>query len=164
MNFPLAISQHGWVSLPIIALLLAVSALSVRYQNDLLAAYQWRGQLNDVEEGQQVWIEFKSEFVASPDFSSALDSECVGFCDLLTNRNNDNENEWQSAISSTSNQSLHYQWARYESVGEESAEDEGVDLSVSYRLCATQNQQNYLCWWWREGKLISNGWVSITDS
>jgi len=158
MAFPLLTSQRGWVSLPIIALLLAVSALSVRYQEDVLAAYQWRGQLSDVEDAQQIWTAFKSEFTTSPDFLSALESECVGFCDLFTGQNNGHENKW--LFDSSNSQEIGYQWSRYESVGDV---DESADLSVSYRLCATQNQQDYLCWWWREGKLISNGWVSITD-
>lgn len=158
MNLSSLTSQRGWVSLPIIALLLAVSALSVRYQEDLLAAYQWRGQLSDIEEEKKFWTAFQSQFVTSPSFSSALDSECVGFCDVLTDQNNGNENEWQDDGSYNDNKQLDYQWSRYE------LEEEGVKVSVSYRLCATQNQQDYLCWWWRDDKLISNGWVSITDS
>ncbi|ETX11162.1 hypothetical protein MUS1_11680 [Marinomonas ushuaiensis DSM 15871] len=154
MTFLLSTSQRGWVSLPIIALLLAVSALSVRYQEDVLAAYQWRGQLSDVEDAQQIWTAFKSEFITAPDFSAAHDSECVGFCDLFTDQSNGHENAWRF-----DNQDVSYQWSRFELTVGESA-----DLSVSYRLCATQNQQDYLCWWWREGKLISNGWVSIINS
>lgn len=154
MTLSLLKSQSGWVSLPIIALLLAVSALSVRYQDDLLAAYQWRGQLSDIENEQKIWTVFKSEFITSPDFLSALDSECLGFCDLLTDQNHRHENTWQS-----DNQEIHYQWMRDELIG-----GEGIDLSTSYRLCATQNQQDYVCWWWRRGKQISNGWVRIADS
>ena len=156
MIFSLSRSQRGWVSLPIIALLLAVSALSVRYQEDLLAAYQWRGQLSDIEEEQKFWTAFQSEFVASPSFSSALDSECVGFCDLLEQQESDQEKTWQY-----SNQTFTYQWSRYEGSAEEESSSEPESSQTSYRLCATQNQQVYLCWWWRDGKLLSNGSLSV---
>jgi len=55
-------SQRGWVSLPIIALLLAISTLSMQYQQRLQASYLWQGQLNDIEIEQQVWMDFKARF------------------------------------------------------------------------------------------------------
>jgi hypothetical protein len=144
-------TQKGWISLPIIALLLAVSALSARYQETLLASYKWGGQLSDVAEEQEIWRFFRVGFVESPSFNLASLSACVGFCELASLQNTSQEKEWNH-----DGKVLNYQWTRYEKF------DVDTNLvETSYRLCATQNQQTYLCWWWRESKLISSGWVSI---
>lgn len=158
-------SQKGWVSLPIIALLLVVSSLSTHYQNTVMASYQWRGQLSDLEEDQQIWRDFIDNYVASPSFHLASLSGCVGFCDLLEQQTKDEESAWTK-----DGKTMHYQWSRYEqSEDEEESEEESGEgeseatsvIQTSYRLCATQNQQAYLCWWWRDGKLLSSGWVTV---
>ncbi|NLQ18424.1 hypothetical protein HGG82_12445 [Marinomonas sp. M1K-6] len=141
--------QRGWVSLPIIALLLAISALSSQYQQRLQAGYKWRGQLHDVEEGQQIWGDFYQAWVVAADFSSAKASACVGFCDLQQSAL---ERIWQS-----NDQWVYYRWERYVSVP-----DESENTHLSYRLCATQNQQQYRCWWWQESRLLASGWVSAS--
>jgi hypothetical protein len=161
MTFSLLISQRGWVSLPIIALLLAVSTLSTRYQETLLATYKWRGQLNDVEENQQIWVDFYTDVIASPAFHLATLGDCVGFCGLLEQQDSYQEQVWTQG-----DQTLNYQWSRYELSLEEKSDEAGSsseseNKQTSYRLCATQNQQAYLCWWWRDGKLLSNGWLSV---
>jgi len=142
--------QRGWISLPIIMLLLVLSTLSMQYQQRLQASYQWRGQLKDIESEQQVWTDFKQGFVVSPDFSSATLSACLGFCGL---GGSVQEKTWQKEA-----QSIHYQWLRYEA-----AVDESVSVVISYRLCASQNRQQYRCWWWRGETLFSQGWVSAAD-
>ncbi|MEP0073841.1 MAG: hypothetical protein ABJE79_14160 [Marinomonas sp.] len=148
------------MSLPIIALLLVISSLSTHYQETMLASYQWRGQLSDVEEDQQIWRDFMDDYVTSPSFHLATLSDCVGFCDLAEQQTNGEERAW-----SKDGQTLYYQWSYYDlSENEEESEDESEATSViqtSYRLCATQNQQAYLCWWWRDGKLLSSGWVAV---
>lgn len=153
-------NKRGWVSLPIIALLLVVSSLSTHYQETMLASYQWRGQLSDVEEDQQIWRDFMDYYVTSPSFHLATLSDCVGFCDLAEQQTSDEERTW-----SKDGQTLYYQWSHYDlSENEEESEDESETISViqtSYRLCATQNQHSYLCWWWRDGKLLSSGWVAV---
>lgn len=143
--------QNGWMSLPVIALLLVVSTFSVRYQEALFASYKWRGQLSDVAEEQEIWRVFHEGFVGSPSFNLANLSVCVGFCTLTRLQNTNQEKEWRH-----DGETLNYQWTRYEKLN--------VDTSLittSYRLCATQTQQTYLCWWWRDSKLLSSGWVSI---
>lgn len=143
-------AQRAWVSLPIIALLLAMSSLSMHFQERLMASYKWRGQVNEVELDQQIWTDFHQNLVASPGFASAIASECIGFCDLGKPIQ---EKTWQKA-----NQLVHYRWESYESL------PDGADNTKTfYRLCATQNQQQYRCWWWREDRLLSNGWVSVSD-
>jgi len=155
-------NQKGWVSLPIIALLLAISSLSTHFQNTMIVSYQWRGQLSDLEEDQQIWRDFIDDYVTSPSFHLATLSDCVGFCDLAEQQTSDEERTW-----SKDGQTLQYQWSRYdlsEDEDEDEAESEGETTPVirtSYRLCATQNQQAYLCWWWRDGKLLSSGWVTV---
>ncbi|MFT2096995.1 hypothetical protein ACMUMQ_01445 [Marinomonas sp. 2405UD66-6] len=164
-------NQKGWVSLPIIALLLAISSLSTHFQNTMIASYQWRGQLTDLEEDQQIWRDFIDNYVTSPSFHLAMLSDCVGFCDLAEQQASDEESTW-----SKDGQILRYQWSRYDlsedkdkdkdkdEDEDEEEESEGETTSViqtSYRLCATQNQQAYLCWWWRDGKLLSSGWVAV---
>ncbi|MEO9273853.1 hypothetical protein ABFY09_03255 [Marinomonas sp. 5E14-1] len=153
-------TQRGWVSLPIIALLLAISSLSTHFQNTMIASYQWRGQLSDLEEDQQIWRDFIDDYVASPSFYLATLSDCVGFCDLAEQQSSDEESTW-----SKGEQTLQYQWSRYD-LSEDDEESEGGTettsvTQTSYRLCATQNQQAYLCWWWRDGKLLSSGWVAV---
>jgi hypothetical protein len=149
MNVSLFRTQRGWVSLPIIALLLAMSSLSMHYQQRLLASYQWRGQVNEVEADQQIWSDFWQDLVESPSFTSATASVCVGFCALGEPVQ---EKTWQKA-----NQLMHYRWESYESLP-----DESDNTETFYRLCATQNQQQYRCWWWRESSLLANGWVSAS--
>ena len=149
MKASLMDKQRAWVSLPIIALLLAMSSLSMYFQETLLANYQWRGQLHEVEEEQQIWNSFWQTVVRSPTFDSAVASECVGFCELGELAP---QQSWQKE-----NQLLYYRWESYE---RKSEEDEPTQ--TSYRLCATQNQQQYRCWWWREGRLLSTGWVSAS--
>lgn len=139
--------QRGWVSLPIIALLLALSTLSVHYQQRLQAAFQWRGQLDDVNQEQQVWTEFVDQVVANPNFSIATPSECRGFCPIRIHSHNQ---RWQQG-----GQSLRYRWEGYQAVL-----DEPSRRSNFYRLCATQNQYQYRCWWWQESQLLSSGWVT----
>ena len=63
--------QRGWVSLPIIALLLALSTLSAHYQQGLQAGFKWRSQLNDVTEEQKIWADFYQAWVVSAHFSAA---------------------------------------------------------------------------------------------
>lgn len=149
MDFSLFRTQHGWVSLPIVALLLAMSSLSMHFQERLMAAYQWRGQENEVEADQKVWADFRQALVVSPSFTLATASECIGFCDL---GERSHEKTWQK-----DNQLVYYRWESYESLP-----DESDNTKISYRLCATQNQQQYLCWWWRENRLLANGWVSAS--
>ena len=141
--------QRGWVSLPIIALLLAMSSLSMHFQERLMASYKWRGQVNEVEADQQIWSDFQQALVASPSFASAKASECVGFCEL---GGSSQEKTWRK-----DNQLVHYRWESYESLP-----DESDNTQISYRLCATQNQRQYRCWWWRESRLLANGWVSAS--
>lgn len=140
---------RGWVSLPIIVLLLAISTVSVQYQQRLQASYQWRGQLNDIENEQQIWADFEQAFVLSPSFSSATLSPCSGFCALTLFGQ---EKTWQKDA-----QTLSYQWQRDEFIQQETGE-----TVVSYRLCASQNQQAYRCWWWRGDTLLSKGWVTAS--
>ena len=142
--------QRGWVSLPIIALLLALSTLSAHYQQGLQAGFKWRSQLNDVTEEQKIWTDFYQAWVVSAHFSAAQASTCIGFCALHESRL---ESIWQ-----TRNQQLYYRWERYTSVP-----DEMDNTQRSYRLCATQNQQQYRCWWWHEHRLLASGWVSASD-
>jgi hypothetical protein len=142
--------QNGWVSLPIIALLLALSTLSVNYQQRLQAAFKWRGQLNEAEAQQEIWGDFYRILVSSPSFVSATVTECLGFCDL---RSHLQEKTWQN-----DDQQVNYRWERYQPVS-----GEATNPDTFYRLCATQNQQQYRCWWWREHRLISNGWVTASD-
>ncbi len=149
-------TQQGWISLPIIALILSVSALSIRYQEALFASYKWRAQLSDVADEQEIWDAFRESFVAAPSFSAATISDCEGFCTLDTWQNTTQEKSWHD-----DDRSLDYQWMVYV---KEETEDDGVTVistTTSYRLCATQNQQAYLCWWWRNGKRLAEGWVSV---
>lgn len=149
MNGSLFRTQRGWVSLPIIALLLAMSSLSMHFQERLMASYKWRGQVNEVEADLQIWTNFQQALILTPSFVSATASECIGFCDL---RESIQEKSWQK-----DNQLVHYRWESYESLP-----DESDDTQIFYRLCATQNQQQYRCWWWQESRLLANGWVSAS--
>lgn len=142
--------QKGWVSLPIIALLLALSTLSVNYQQRWQAAFQWRAQLDEVTQEQKIWIDFFSSMAVNPDFSSAKNSDCLGFCDLMSHHQ---QKEWQK-----NGQAIRYRWEHYQSVANESAA-----TNHFYRLCATQNQHQYQCWWWQENRLLSSGWVTASD-
>lgn len=141
--------QQGWVSLPIIALLLALSTLSAHYQQGLEAGLKWRSQLYNVTEEQQIWTDFYQALVVSAHFSAANASTCIGFCDLREPRL---ESIWQAR-----NQRLYYRWESYIS-----SPDEMENPQRSYRLCATQNQQQYRCWWWHEHRLLASGWVSAS--
>ncbi|WP_219703825.1 hypothetical protein [Marinomonas lutimaris] len=149
MNGLLFRTQQGWVSLPIIALLLAMSSLSMHFQERLMASYKWRGQVNEVDANLKIWDDFYLAFVISPSFTSAKASECIGFCELSQRSK---ENGWQK-----DDQFIYYRWESYESLP-----DESENTDVSYRLCATQNQQQYRCWWWRESRLLANGSVSVS--
>ena len=151
MDFSLLRSQRGWVSLPIIALLLMVATVSVHYQERVQASYQWRGQLNEVEVNQQIWKDFQQTWIVSPNFTSAKASSCFGFCEL---KNNSLESTWYNK----EGLSLVYRWESYQSLPDESDHSQ-----VFHRLCATQNQQQYRCWWWREKRQVSSGWVSASD-
>ena len=151
MDFSLLRSQRGWVSLPIIALLLIVASVSIHYQDRVLAAYQWRSQLNEVAVEQKVWTDFQQAWTVSPSFTSAKASSCLGFCEL-------NDNSLESVWFNQEGLVLHYRWESYVSLP-----DEYEKSQVFHRLCATQNQQQYRCWWWREKRLISGGWVSASD-
>ncbi|MCV2403274.1 hypothetical protein OFY17_10320 [Marinomonas sp. C2222] len=154
----------GWVSLPILAMILMVATLSTEYQNRMLAAYKWQGQLQDVEADQAAWESFQSAFVFSPSFHLAQQSDCLGFCPLNANQNTEGESQWHHA-----QQTFYYQWHAYDPALVEGNGEEGneTDSEVSseekkaYRLCGSQNQLSYLCWWWQEEKLISNAWVTI---
>lgn len=139
--------QGGWVSLPIIALLLVLSTLSVSYQQRLQAAFQWRGQLDDVNQEQQVWTEFVDQVVANPNFSNAAPSECRGFCPIRAHSHNQ---RWQQGSLSLA----------YRLEGHQTVLDEAGRTSNFYRLCATQNQYQYRCWWWQESQPSSSGWVT----
>jgi hypothetical protein len=149
MNGLLFRTQQGWVSLPIIALLLAMSSLSMHFQQRLMASHQWRGQVNEVDANLKIWDDFYLAFVISPSFTSAKASECIGFCELSQRSK---ENGWQK-----DDQFIYYRWESYEPLP-----DESENTDVSYRLCATQNQQQYRCWWWRESRLLANGSVSVS--
>ena len=151
MDFSLLKAQRGWVSLPIIALLFIVASVSMHYQDRVLASYQWRGQLNEIEMEQQIWQDFQQAWIVSPSFTTAKASECLGFCEL-------NDPNLESSWFNKEGRLLHYRWESYESLPEESENSQ-----VYYRLCATQNQQQYRCWWWRESQRISSGWVSASD-
>ena len=154
MNRATSSHQQGWVSLPIIALLLAVSALSMRYQETLFASYKWRSQLSDVANEQAIWENFRQTFVVSPSFDVAVLSDCEGFCALNRLQNTAQEKSWTN-----DGNTLDYQWTMYV---KEETQDDGVTVistTTSYRLCATQNQQAYLCWWWRDGKRLAEGWA-----
>ncbi|RBP77922.1 hypothetical protein EBI01_19805 [Marinomonas rhizomae] len=150
MNLSLFRAQRAWVSLPIIALLLAMSSLSMHFQERLMASYKWHGQVNEVEADQQIWTDFRQALVMTPGFTLAKASECIGFCDL---DERSQEKTWRK-----DNQLVRYRWESYESLP-----DEFDNAKISYRLCATQNQQQYLCWWWREDRLLASGWVSASD-
>lgn len=155
----------GWVSFPILAMILMVATLSTEYQNRMLVAYQWQGQLQDVETGQSAWLDFQSAFVISPSFHLAQQSECVGFCPLNSNQNSAQESQWRHA-----QQTFYYQWHAYDQTLDIEENEEGnrvagsetnSEVKKAYRLCASQNQLSYLCWWWQEEKLISSAWVTV---
>ncbi|MBJ7539103.1 hypothetical protein [Marinomonas transparens] len=150
--------NRGWISLPIIALLLGVSALSMTYQKSQLVSYKWLGQLKNIEEENQFQRDFELAFVESPNFTTAIDSECMGFCPLAAQQGHQ-EKAWQRG-----SQVMRYQWHRYTLNGEGAENyDPNRQSEVSYRLCATDNQHQYQCWWWRDSTLLSNGWVSFSD-
>jgi len=149
MDFSILSKFRGWISLPIVALLLAMSSLSIHYQERVLASSQWRGQLHDVDSELKIWQDFYQDLVTAPHFVSALASQCSVFCPLSEITT---QKEWQSQ-----NQFLYYRWESYKLSAEEADSPKSF-----YRLCATQNQQQYCCWWWREDRLLSNGWVSAS--
>ncbi|WP_148831684.1 hypothetical protein [Marinomonas sp. IMCC 4694] len=143
-------TPRGWVSLPIIAVLLAVSTLSFRYQDSVMASYQWRGQLSDVNEAQQIWIDFQEQFVRAPRFMDSVSRGCQGFCRLTDSQFTEYE---KIGSSKEGGSGLFYQWNRYEK----------ADTTMVYRLCGSQNQRQYQCWWWQDHRLMSAGWVSASD-
>ncbi|MBR7888976.1 hypothetical protein J9B83_08445 [Marinomonas sp. A79] len=149
-NLLLFLDQRGWISLPIIGLLLAVSSVSMHYQESMMASYQWRGQLSDVDKDQLIWTEFERQFVDSADFAGGSVSLCQGFCELNQAQYTPNEKTWQAASNSAL---LYYQWHRYEN----------ADTTEFHRLCASQNQRQYQCWWWRDRQLSFDGWVRVVD-
>lgn len=150
LNVYILVGQKGWISLPIIGLLLAVSSVSVHYQESIMASYQWRGVLSEVDEGQGAWAEFEQQFVSSASFTDSVMSRCQGFCELHQGQYTPDESIWQAASSSPS---FYYQWHRFEK----------ADAIEFHRLCASQNQLQYQCWWWRERRLLSHGWVTVVD-
>ncbi|MCB5161345.1 hypothetical protein [Marinomonas algarum] len=140
-------AQSGWVSLPIIGLLLAVASISSHYQETLMASYQWRGKLKAAQEEQRFWTGFEQTFVLSANFSQAFSSQCAGFCDLSSAQYGLQEQIWQGA----SDQPLiFYQWHTFTE----------TEQRVSHRLCASQNQRQYRCWWWRDEQVVATGWVT----
>lgn len=149
-HLALRIQLKGWVSLPVIAVLLTLSTLSIRYQDSLMASYQWRGQLSEVADELQIWTDFQQEFVNGPAFNDAVSRGCIGFCRLTDSQFTEYEKKW---LADESGSSLFYQWHRYEK----------ADATLAYRLCASQNLRQYQCWWWQNHRLISNGWVSASD-
>jgi len=140
--------QQGWVSLPVIVLLLVVASLSLAYQQRLQDAFQWRATLDDVNQSSILWQKFQQERVLSPAFHDAQISTCIGFCSLISSASLIHTMVWHS----NNEEDITYLWRYYDNT-------QGVRF---YRLCARQDQQQYRCWWWRDHTLISQGIVSAT--
>lgn len=140
-------SLQGWVSLPILVLLITVAGLSLAYQQRLEAHFVFRSTLDSLTKSTQLWQAFEGSLVASVDFSLATESLCQGFCPLTSNAYMANANVWRHG-----EDALMYQWRYY-------SHDENRRF---YRLCARHQQQNY-CWWWQEHRLISRGFVNTTN-
>lgn len=138
--------NKGWVSLPIIVLLLAVASLSQAYYVRVQSSYKWKMKLQSVSQEKKIWEKFESEWVLSPDFSQARKSPCQGFCALQSVQNTGME-WWQG------HNRLFVQWEKYTEDGS----------ATYYRLCASQHLFRYQCWWWQGKRLLSDGWVTAVD-
>ena len=138
-------AQAGWLSLPIIVLLLAATSLADYLQRNLLADYQWRSALQSAQHEGQLPQAFQREFIQQPKFHRARLSSCEGFCPLsVAITNGSGLSQWGDKHSR-----VHYLWSSWQNA-------QGARF---YRLCASQNQQIYLCWWWREQVLVSRAWL-----
>ncbi|MEL0637070.1 hypothetical protein V6259_09880 [Marinomonas sp. TI.3.20] len=141
-------TQKGWISLPIIFFLLVVAGLSVAYQQKLQESFQWRATLAESNQSRERWYMFEQDIVTSPVFNAAQKSLCDGFCPLTPSSHLVNTNVWRHG-----EESITYLWRYY-------INSLGVRF---YRLCASQNHQQYHCWWWQEKIPISRGFVGVAS-
>lgn len=142
-------SSRGWVSLPILVLLMTVAGLSLAYQQRLQERFLLRSTLEAFNQSTQIWQAFEQAVVVSVDFSaaSAAQSQCAGFCRINASAYSVNATVWRHDATEVT-----YLWRYY-------TDAESVRF---YRLCARHQQQNY-CWWWRHHRLISRGFVTSAD-
>ncbi|WP_460755050.1 hypothetical protein [Marinomonas epiphytica] len=135
--------QAGWVSLPIVLLLLAMASASAYFQRQFLASYEWRLLFQQSQQTGRFAQAFWQEFVNTPNFAQASPSQCEGFCTLAKGLSS--QRQWQ-----TNTQTYFYQWHSYQ---------EEMSSTVFYRLCVSKNQSQYYCWWWQNSHLQSHGWL-----
>lgn len=147
MQRPINKTQQGWISVPILILLLAAGTFSVYFQQDLLADWQWRKTLQQAQVSSQIPDAFKAQYVQQPNFSLAQSSPCVGFCEL-TGADSGNLRRWAN-----NKLQVWYQWSQWQNA-------QGGQF---HRLCASLNQHAFHCWWWREQVLQSHGWVALQE-
>lgn len=137
------VNQAGWVSFPIILLLFGVAGAGVQFQRQLMASYEWRLLFQQGQETGQLLAPFRQAFVQTPSFSKASRSRCRGFCSLETDLSE--QKEWRQGTVSYG-----YQWQYYQAE---------ANPALFYRMCVSYNTRQYFCWWWRNQKRYTQGWL-----
>lgn len=130
------IRQQGWVSVPVLLLVIMLSALLVRHQLTLNDSSLWQTQREQIE-SQKIWQDIHQALMTLPAVSGDA-ANCTGFCRPKTGN-------WQS-VSLT----LGKVWLQKQRI-----ERLGVE-----RWCATRDQQWVRCWWHHDSGAHSVIWLA----
>ena len=142
-------SHHGFISLPIMLLLLFIVALSYRFYQQLASDRQWRYQQQSALNNQQIWHAFEMDIVFTVVPRMAKMSECYGFCTLseIEKWNNQYTFSSQNGQQQGNNAEENLYWFFTKNSKE----------IPYYRLCARrQSLSESKCWWYKkEGETLS---------
>ncbi|SBS26419.1 hypothetical protein MAQ5080_00514 [Marinomonas aquimarina] len=115
--------RHGWVSVPVLVLVVILSLLLVRHQVSLNDSHLWQTQRAQYNP-QSVWQE-SYQALSAMSATAGEQSHCAGFC-------RPQDGHWHLARLTTGQFWLQKQ--RIARLGVE-------------RWCATADQQRVRCWW-----------------
>ena len=144
-NYGRASSLGGWVSLPVILLLLLMITLQSAFSQRLNLMRSRFYQEHLIQSEEYIWSAYYFDRVINLRAESALQAECGEFCPALRNLNWTQSYVWRG-------QTLYERWEYQE-----------VDQKRHFRLCAMHQARGAMrCWWfqYKADQLVPVGYLN----
>lgn len=127
---------RGWVSVPVLLLVIMLSALLVHHQRSLNDSHLWNVQ-RSLQQPQVIWQEIYQTLLTLP-VAAGGHANCAGFC-------RPKDGHWQS---------------RELSFGNVWLQKQRIELFHVERWCATRDQQRVRCWWQHDSGQQNSMWLA----
>ncbi|TBR42831.1 hypothetical protein CBF23_006550 [Marinomonas agarivorans] len=151
-------SRRGFISLPVVLLLLFMIGVSYGVYQALADERQWRYQQQIALADQAIWSAFTMDIATQTQTLRGIQaaiSRCQGFCDVHSSNTDTNTNSWPYRYVMTGSQNEKEETLRWQFVSMSPTEP-------YYRLCAQRNvPREVRCWWYQQrySQLVVQGYM-----